>query len=160
MDGRDIWQRPPSPLSNALFYYPNTYKTSDSAVSLSCFCTWKSHEGSSWCDFEWQLYCPKAVAQYTRAIPASPAALWLLSWRWLIPPAVDALIVLLRAIKALLWPHMGIVRDECRVDPLGFERGPLSPPSNRISTGSDFPPMSVSDGCPPSAQGHFKVGKV
>lgn len=160
MDSRDIWRRPPSPLSNALFYYPNTCKTSDSAVSLSCIL----HMKVTWKQFLMRLWVTAILSEACGSVytchPGLSCCFMAVVMAMAYPPAVDRLIVLPRAIKALLWPHTGIVRDECRVDPLGFERGPLSPPSNRISTGSDFPPVSVSDGCCASAQGHFKVGEV
>ena len=65
---------------------------------------------------------------------------------------------------------VGIVRHECRVDPLGVQRGPLSSPTHHISTGSDSSPfpfhsrksrlcgcIRLKHGYCVSGQGHLKV---
>ena len=102
------------------------------------------------------------------------------------PWAVDGLIGWKMAIRVLLWCHMAIEWHGCSVDPLGIQRGQMSPSRHvttlRISTGSDFSPFPSKAGnliaphLPPggsrlrgcvrfnyghcvSGQGHFEVGE-
>lgn len=72
------------------------------------------------------------IALYICTISASPAGFMTVVTATAHPSAVDGLIGLQMAIKVLLWPHVGIVKYECWVDPLGIQRGTsvLSHPSS------------------------------